>query len=64
MCGVSDTPDPGTFDAESIEHDLADVEVALARLDSGTYWTCEVSGRTIPDELLAANPTLRRLPTP
>ena len=44
-----------------IEQDLADVEVALARLDAGTYWTCEVTGQTIPDERLALKPTARQL---
>lgn len=51
-----------TFDADRIESDLADVEVALARLDAGTYWTCEVSGTPLPDDLLASKPTARRLP--
>lgn len=53
---------PGGFDADRIESDLADVEVALARLDAGTYWTCEVTGRPLPDELLAREPAARRLP--
>ena len=42
--------------------DLADVELALARLDGGTYWTCEATGEVLPDELLAERPTARRLP--
>lgn len=45
---------------DTIERDLADVETALARLEAGTYWTCEVTGRPIPDEVLAANPLARR----
>ena len=44
-----------------IERDLADVEVALARLDAGTYWTDEVTGAELPHDLLAAKPTARRL---
>jgi RNA polymerase-binding transcription factor DksA len=47
-------------DLDAIERDLADVEVALARLDAGTYWTDEVTGAELPSELLAANPTARR----
>ncbi len=48
---------------DGIERDLADVEIALTRLDAGTYWTCEVSGQALGQELLAATPTCRRLPT-
>jgi RNA polymerase-binding transcription factor DksA len=49
------------LDLDGIEQDLADVEVALARLDSGTYWTDEVTGAELPGDLLAAKPTARRL---
>jgi RNA polymerase-binding transcription factor DksA len=49
------------LDLDTVEQDLADVEVALARLDAGTYWTDEVTGAELPDDLLAANPTARRL---
>lgn len=45
-----------------IEADLADVEVALARLDAGTYWTCERTGLPLPDALLAERPAARQLP--
>jgi RNA polymerase-binding transcription factor DksA len=47
-------------DLDAIELDLADVELALARLDSGAYWTDEVTGQPLPDELLAERPTARR----
>ncbi len=46
----------------AIGAELADVEVALARLANGTYWTDEVTGAELPDELLAATPIVRRLP--
>jgi RNA polymerase-binding transcription factor DksA len=49
-----------TLDVEGIERDLADVEVALERLDAGTYWTDEVSGEPLDDELLGRRPTARR----
>ena len=49
------------LDLDAIERDLADVEVALTRLDAGTYWTDEVTGAELPAHLLAANPTARRL---
>ena len=47
-------------DLDRIEQDLADVETALARLEAGTYWTCEVTGSEIPDTVLAVSPTARR----
>ena len=46
---------------DQVEKDLADVETALARLEAGTYWTCEVTGEELPDDLLAQQPTARRL---
>jgi RNA polymerase-binding transcription factor DksA len=49
------------LDLDAIEQDLADVEVALTRLDAGTYWTDEVTGAELPHTLLAAKPTARRL---
>ncbi|MEY4365616.1 MAG: hypothetical protein RLZZ305_960 [Actinomycetota bacterium] len=47
-------------DLDRIERELADVETALARLEDGSYWTCEVTGAPIPDDVLAANPVARR----
>lgn len=49
-----------TLDLDAIERDLADVEAALARLDSGTYWTDEITGENIPDDVLTRNPLTRR----
>ena len=61
---VSDTagtaPERPGIDLDRIEADLAGVETALARLDDGTYWTCEVTGAEIPAGRLAADPTTRR----
>lgn len=48
------------LDLPRIERDLAGVEAALGRLDDGSYWTDEVTGRPIPDEVLAADPVTRR----
>lgn len=48
------------LDLDGIERDLADVEVALARLDAGTYWTDELTGAELPAEVLATAPTARR----
>jgi DnaK suppressor protein len=41
---------------ENAEHLLDKVEAALQRLDDGTYGTCGVCGRKIPDERLHAVP--------
>ena len=57
MTAAADMP----LDLDAIERDLAAVEVALARLDAGTYWTDEVTGADLPHDLLAADPTARRL---
>ena len=43
----------------SVEGQLADVEHALARLDAGTYGTCEMCGKKIPEERLKARPAAR-----
>lgn len=51
-------PEP---DLDAIARDLADVETALARLADGSYWRDEVTGAPLPDEVLAARPTARRL---
>ena len=48
------------LDLDAVERDLADVEVALERLDAGTYWTDEATGEPIDEALLAARPTARR----
>lgn len=48
-------------DLDSIEKDLADVETALARLEAGTYWTCETTGQELPSALLATQPTARSI---
>ena len=55
----ADAPD-AALDLDGIEADLADVELALARLDSGEYWRDEVTGAEILDDVLAARPTARR----
>lgn len=47
---------------DQMERDLADVELALGRLDNGTYWTDELTGAPIDTGHLAANPTARRNP--
>lgn len=49
-------------DLDIVEHDLDGVEAALRRLDDGTYWSDETTGRPIPDDVLAADPVARRAP--
>jgi len=45
---------------DAMETDLAGVELALARLDAGTYFTCEACGADLPESLLVQRPTTRR----
>ncbi len=45
--------------ARQHQQHLADIEAALARLDAGTYGTCEGCGSPIPDERLEVRPTAR-----
>ncbi|MBV9411163.1 MAG: TraR/DksA C4-type zinc finger protein [Acidimicrobiia bacterium] len=44
---------------EQVDAELTDVEYALKRLDDGTYGTCEVDGKPIPEERLEAMPAAR-----
>jgi len=57
--GTAPAPAP-EVDLDAIERDLAGVERALERLSDGTYWTDEVTGEPIPDDVLAGDPTARR----
>jgi DnaK suppressor protein len=41
------------------EADLADIELALDRIDNGSYGTCEVCGAVLPDEELESSPAAR-----
>ncbi len=48
---------------DAIETDLADVELALARLENGAYEMCEVCATTLGDDVLLVTPAARRCPT-
>jgi RNA polymerase-binding transcription factor DksA len=48
---------------DAVETDLADVELALARLEAGTYETCEVCAGVLGDDVLAVTPAARRCPS-
>ena len=47
---------------EAIERDLNDVDVAMDRLEKGTYFSDEVTSAPLRPEFLAANPLARRNP--
>jgi DnaK suppressor protein len=66
VSGISDPPADPAFDRDrdlgeliGLETDLAAVEVALRRLDDGSYGTCEVC-RTPITEAVAADPLVQR----
>jgi RNA polymerase-binding transcription factor DksA len=44
---------------EQVEGELADIEHALARIEKGTYGTCEACGGPIEEERLEARPEAR-----
>ena len=44
---------------DAIEQELADVELALARLGDGTYGCCEACGARMTEDDLAPAPTRR-----
>ena len=58
LVSMSDNP----LNLDAIEADLAGVNVALSRLDEGTYWTDEVTGAELSTQLLETHPTARRNP--
>ncbi|MHB1503747.1 MAG: hypothetical protein ACYCTL_02770 [Acidimicrobiales bacterium] len=47
-------------DLDAIERELSDVELALARLDDGTYGRCELCSAVIDDSVLVDLPAIRR----
>ena len=50
------------LDLDAVERDLLGVEIALQRLDEGTYRNDELDGRPIPDAVLERDPIARRAP--
>ena len=44
---------------EQVEGELTDIDHALARIEDGTYGTCEACGKPIGDARLEAVPTAR-----
>jgi hypothetical protein len=49
----------GPADVDSVEALLDEVDLALARLDDGSYGRCESCGTIIADDRLAEIPTAR-----
>jgi DnaK suppressor protein len=43
----------------TIEERRFDIKDALAKIDAGTYGTCEIGGETIEEDRLEANPAAR-----
>jgi RNA polymerase-binding transcription factor DksA len=52
-------PGPDLSILDDAETELADVELALQRLEDGTYGTCERCGGAIGETRLAAFPATR-----
>lgn len=44
---------------EGFESELEEIEAALARIDDGSYGTCETCGKAIPKERLEVKPAAR-----
>jgi RNA polymerase-binding transcription factor DksA len=53
---ASDSP----LDLDDIDVKLDAVEVALVRLENGTYFTDEITGKPLDEQLLTNNPIARR----
>ena len=51
--------DAPPVDLDAVAAELDGVERALARLDDGTYWTDEITGAPLPEDVLVASPTAR-----
>ena len=45
---------------DAIERDLNDVDVAMDRLEKGTYFSDEITGAPLQTDFLTANPLARR----
>lgn len=45
---------------EALAQDLAEVDAALARLDEGTYGSCEACGVRLSEAVLTSAPAARR----
>jgi len=60
---TSTTPEPksaNSLDLDGIDADLDAVEVALVRLENGTYFVDEITGEPLQESALSKNPIARR----
>ena len=66
--GINDMEDLASLESESMhhnalltqqQHELAEVNHALSKIENGTYGICEESGDAIPVERLRAEPHTR-----
>lgn len=48
------------LDLDQIDANLDAVEVALVRLENGTYFSDEITGRPLDEQLLSESPIARR----
>lgn len=60
-CHVTSDERHTAIDLATVEADLTDVEIALERLEQGTYFVDEVTGEELPESLLEQRPTSRRV---
>ncbi|OIK14012.1 hypothetical protein BIV60_12935 [Bacillus sp. MUM 116] len=42
-----------------LEEELADINLAMEKMEKGQYGQCEISGELLPDDLLRMIPTLK-----
>lgn len=49
-----------SLDLDRIDAELDAVEVALVRLENDTYFTDEITGKPLDEQLLTKNPIARR----
>jgi RNA polymerase-binding transcription factor DksA len=50
----------GTVEGRELEHEIGEMQEALARLEAGVYGTCERCARPIGSQRLRAIPEARR----
>ncbi|MHB1128669.1 MAG: hypothetical protein ACYC06_01290 [Ilumatobacteraceae bacterium] len=56
----SGTESVNSLDLDGIDAELDAVEIALVRLENGTYFTDEITGKPLDEHLLTNNPIARR----
>jgi len=54
------TASNSALDLDEIHTNLDAVEIALVRLENGTYFSDEITGKPLDEQLLSDNPIARR----